>query len=342
MSRPEIHHNNSKEASLMGSPTYYQVAILILIFTVAIIGNILLILTIVTKKHLRTTGNVFVAGLAVSDIIFILCSVVAMDAGIHGYWRFSPEICTLNAIVITFSGVNSFYHLSVISIHRYFVLSNSTFYTVHVTERAAIIADVLIWVFSLCASIFPGLYLSEVRYHSPTRTCIFSYKLEEHPVYTIFIGVVAILIPFLISFICYIKIYRVIKKTRRTVLRHAELSSMQARRIHQQMQTTFSRFIVFVTFIGMNVPYAIIAILDDVVTHSDTFDTFYMITALLICANSAVNPIIYGALNARFREAYRELMVRMCLCRKKNQIHIISQYENHSMRHSSNDVPRVS
>ena len=82
--------NNKK---VLGEPTFTVIIIVYsILVTIAVIGNVIVMLTFLKRKHLWTTRNIFIFNLAISDFL-MACSIpfTVMD-GLTRFWFFPHSL----------------------------------------------------------------------------------------------------------------------------------------------------------------------------------------------------------------------------------------------------------
>lgn len=71
------------------------------------------------------------------------------------------------------------------------------------------------------------------------------------------------------------------------------------------------------------------------------FDPFYFSALMLMYANSAINPIIYGGLNESFRKGFREL-ITTAIGKYRQDSHGALEMNRRSVQHGENRIRRGS
>ena len=69
-------------------------------FLLALVGNIIVILIVVLNKRMKTTTNVFLLNLAVSDLMVgCFCMWVHLGNSITKEWPFGEYVCKVNTFM---------------------------------------------------------------------------------------------------------------------------------------------------------------------------------------------------------------------------------------------------
>ena len=188
---------------------------------------------------------------------------------------------------------------------------------------------------------FSGLTISKITYDHRTKTCIFD---REDWIFPLYISITVLLFPTVVSAVCYVKIYLMVKRSKEAIEKHQQQKTTSPKTTsagatghtghsesneNQMMSTTLppplppppskkssarqsmTRFLVFLTFLLMYSPYALVTVLDPI---SPLPDLLHGLAALILCANSMVNPIIYGIMNKSFRNSYIAIIRRLLPC----------------------------
>ncbi|GLD53559.1 alpha-1A adrenergic receptor [Lates japonicus] len=147
-----------------------------------VVGNILVILSVVCHRHLRTVTHYFIVNLAVADLL-LSSTVLPFSAilEILDRWVFGRAFCNVWAAVDVLCCTASIMSLCVISVDRYIGVSYPLRYPAIMTKRRALLAVMLLWVLSIIISIGPLFGWKEP---APEDESI--CKITEEPGYAIF------------------------------------------------------------------------------------------------------------------------------------------------------------
>lgn len=168
-----------------------------------IVGNILVILSVVCHRHLRTVTHYFIVNLAVADLL-LSSTVLPFSAilEIVDRWVFGRVFCNVWAAVDVLCCTASIMSLCVISVDRYIGVSYPLRYPTIVTKRRALLAVMLLWVLSVIISIGPLFGWKEP---APEDESI--CKITEEPGYAIFSAVGSFYLPLAVILAMYCRVY---------------------------------------------------------------------------------------------------------------------------------------
>uniref|UniRef100_A0A8D2N7B0 G-protein coupled receptors family 1 profile domain-containing protein n=1 Tax=Zonotrichia albicollis TaxID=44394 RepID=A0A8D2N7B0_ZONAL len=160
----------------------------------AIIGNILVILSVACNRHLRIPTNYFIVNLAIADLLLSF-TVLPFSATLEvlGYWVLGRIFCDIWAAVDVLCCTASILSLCAISIDRYIGVRYSLQYPTLVTRRRAILALLAVWVLSMVISIGPLLGWKEPA-PQDDREC----RITEEPFYALFSSLGSFYIPLIV------------------------------------------------------------------------------------------------------------------------------------------------
>ncbi|XP_046382292.1 octopamine receptor beta-3R-like [Ischnura elegans] len=192
------------------------------IILAAVLGNILVIVSVVRHRKLRVITNYFVVSLALADLLVALCAMT-FNASVEltGRWLFGPVICDLwNSLDVYFSTA-SILHLCCISVDRYYAIVRPLEYPLCMTRRTVVLALGHVWTLPALISftpIFLGWYTTAE--HLAFR--------REHPLecgfvvntaYALISSAVSFWVPALVMLCMYARIFREALRQRRALSR---------------------------------------------------------------------------------------------------------------------------
>ncbi|XP_077455985.1 alpha-1A adrenergic receptor [Stigmatopora argus] len=304
-----------------------------------VVGNILVILSVVCHRHLRTVTHYFIVNLAVADLL--LSSTVLPFSAVFEIlerWVFGRVFCNVWAAVDVLCCTASIMSLCVISVDRYIGVSYPLRYPAIMTKRRALLAVAFLWVLSVVISIGPLFGWKEPAPEDES-VC----KITEEPAYAIFSAVGSFYLPLTVVLVMYCRVYVVARRESRSLregqkreksdsefvtLRihrgNASVSDDEAlrRRTHFALRLLkFSREkkaaktlgIVVGCFILCWLPFFLVLPISSIFPVYRPPDVVFKITFWLGYFNSCINPIIYPCSNQEFKKAFQSLLGAHCL-----------------------------
>ncbi|XP_049829056.1 dopamine receptor 2-like [Schistocerca gregaria] len=183
-------------------------AALLLLFSAAtVFGNGLVIVAVARERYLHTATNYFVTSLAVADCLVGLVVMpfsAAYEVANHA-WFFGIDWCDAWRSLDVLASTASILNLCVISLDRYWAITDPFSYPARMTGRRAAALITAVWVCSGAIS-FPAIaWWRAVRpEHVPPYKCPFTENLS----YLIFSSTISFYLPLFVMVFTYYRIYR--------------------------------------------------------------------------------------------------------------------------------------
>lgn len=317
----------------------------------AIAGNILVILSVVCNRHLRTPTNYFIINLAIADLL-LSTTVLPVSATLEilNYWVFGRIFCDIWAAVDVLCCTASIMSLCVISIDRYIGVSYPLQYPGIVTEKRALLAMLGVWALSVVISIGPLF-----GWKQPPSENDMECPITEEPFYALFSSLGSFYIPLVVILAMYCRVYIVAKRTTKNleagVMRERMNSSELTLRIHKGSQVQeeqggsnpakgranqarssltvkllkFSREKKAAKTLGVVVgmftlcwlPFFLALPIGSFNVNLRPPDVLFKVIFWLGYFNSCLNPIIYPCYNREFKLAFIRILKCQCHQRKR-------------------------
>ncbi|XP_030630790.1 alpha-1D adrenergic receptor-like [Chanos chanos] len=304
----------------------------------AIVGNILVILSVLCNRHLRTVTNFFIVNLAVADLLLSLM-VLPFSATMEvlDCWVFGRAFCNVWAAVDVLCCTASILSLCMISIDRYIGVKHCLTYPTIVTERRAAMALVVLWCASMVVSIGPLMGWKE-----PPPSDDHECNITQEPGYALFSSLLSFYLPLTIILAMYFRIYVVARRTTDSLeaglKRERENTVEIVLRIHcrsaleepmhtpgrshlfnRSLSTRLKRFsrekkaaktlaIVVGVFILCWLPFFLVLPLGSLFPRLKPSENVFKLVFWLGYFNSCVNPLIYPCSSLEFRRAFSQLL----------------------------------
>ena len=137
--------SQAKAALVLG----LYVLILLLLF----LGNSLTLLVMLLNRRMRTIPNMFVASLAVSDVLLGLCSLVpfGIPVLVTSHWLFNDTACQFQGYITVALVVASIHTLVLMAVNRYYRIVKPAKYQRYFTKKKTLIMILVSWFSSFCA-----------------------------------------------------------------------------------------------------------------------------------------------------------------------------------------------
>ncbi|XP_026868409.2 alpha-1A adrenergic receptor [Electrophorus electricus] len=315
---------------------------------VAIVGNILVILSVLCNKHLQTVTNFFIVNLAIADLLLsVIVLPFSASLEVLGCWVFGRLFCNVWAAVDVLCCTASILSLCIISIDRYIGVKYCLKYPTIMTERRAGVILVVVWVSSMIISIGPLLGWKEPP-PSDESIC----KITEEPGYALFSSLFSFYLPLTIILVMYFRVYVVARRTTKSleagvkretnksmevVLRihcrslpedavtsskskhHPFRSSLSVRlmKFSREKKAAKTLAIVVGMFILCWLPFFFVLPLGSFFPALKPSEVVFKVIFWLGYFNSCINPLIYPCSSKEFQRAFTRLL--RCQCRRRRR-----------------------
>lgn len=286
---------------------YILGSVILMVGITGVIGNALVIYVFCRSSPLRTSGNMLVVNLAVSDFFMSLTqSPVFFVASLHRRWVFGELACELYAFCGGLFGICSMMTLTAIAVDRCLAITRPLALLGQVSQNRAGVVLALLWLYSLGWSLPPFFGWSAYVPEGLQTSCSWDYMSFTPSVrtYTILLFVFVFFIPLGLIAACYLAIFRAIRKTRKEVKR---LDSGETYKVLECIKTEWKMakvaLLIIILFVISWSPYSVVA-LTATAGYAHVL-TPYMnsIPAVIAKASAIHNPIIYAITHPKYRIA---------------------------------------
>ena len=226
---------------------------MVIIMTVAIFGNVMVIMVIAKHRGMRTRTNMFLCNLAIADLLTaVILMPFSLITVIKGRWIFGQTFCQFNGFTMPLFFVASIHTLMYISLHKYITINRP--FTRCMTRRRILLMIGAAWFWASLSGYVTVHGLNSVLYKPYTTQCGPSYPRDLrtylHPVY---ISLTCYLTPFFIMMFCYVRIFR---EMQQHSLRMEANSSLEKDLLfRQQRRITITLCVVLLVFVISWTPY---------------------------------------------------------------------------------------
>ncbi|KAL3205610.1 hypothetical protein MRX96_011097 [Rhipicephalus microplus] len=230
-------------------------AVLLLAFMVlAVLGNAMVVLTVLRHRGMRTRTNMFIVNLAIADILVALLDMpVSMATLLRGDWVMGQAFCQFNGFTMALLLMCSIHTLMYMSVHKYISITRPFSHRGEGYRKVAVFL-VAAWLWPFFCAITPFLGLTEIVYKRGASQCGPAYprdlKMYSH---SALITITNYFVPLGVMAFCYVNIFRVIADHMSRVKNHMGLHNS----VVQQKRINITLFLVLICFLLCWTPYMI-------------------------------------------------------------------------------------
>ncbi|XP_069563913.1 alpha-2B adrenergic receptor [Brachyistius frenatus] len=186
---------------------------LMVVFT--IVGNIMVIIAVLTSRSLRGPQNLFLVSLAAADILVATLIIpFSLANELLGYWYFKSLWCEIYLALDVLFCTSSIVHLCAISLDRYLSISRVT-YGRQRTPKSIKAAIVVVWLISAIISFPPLLSLNKSEVSDQASERGPQCQLNDERWYILYSTIGSFFAPCVIMILVYIRIYQIAKQRTR-------------------------------------------------------------------------------------------------------------------------------
>nr|XP_023652998.1 trace amine-associated receptor 1-like [Paramormyrops kingsleyae] len=279
---------------------------------VTITGNLLVITSIAHFKQLHTTTNCLILSLAVCDFflgVFIMpCSAMR---SVYGCWYLGDFVCKLHTSTDIMLSTSSIFHLSFISVDRYFAVCTPLLYRSIVNSVSLLLMIITSWVFPAIFAygmIFSDLNLKGSEHFFETQVqCVGGCTMFFSPASAAFSTIFSFFLPGLMMLGIYFKIYIVARRQARSIkdlTRQIKVEDGNGSAVSRKQERKKAKTLAVVVgvFLICWTPFFLCNIMDPFIGYSippTLTDALFWFGYM----NSSFNPLVYAFFYSWFRKA---------------------------------------
>ncbi|XP_069774004.1 alpha-2A adrenergic receptor-like [Narcine bancroftii] len=182
----------------------------IMVFTV--LGNVLVIIAVLTSRSLQAPQNLFLVSLAAADILVAtLVMPFSLANELLGYWYFKKVWCEIYLALDVLFCTSSIVHLCAISLDRYWSVTQPIQYNAKRTPRRIRCVILTVWFIAAVISFPPLLSTNKSFDLEEVPVC----RLNEEKWYILSSCIGSFFAPCIIMILVYMRIYQVAKQRSR-------------------------------------------------------------------------------------------------------------------------------
>ncbi|XP_029447722.1 alpha-2C adrenergic receptor [Rhinatrema bivittatum] len=184
----------------------------LIVFT--IVGNVLVVIAVLTSRALKAPQNLFLVSLASADILVAtLVMPFSLANELMGFWFFGRVWCDIYLALDVLFCTSSIVHLCAISLDRYWSVTQAVEYNLKRTPRRIKGTIVVVWLISAVISFPPLISMDRQPEDLASPQC----RLNDETWYILSSCIGSFFAPCLIMLLVYARIYQVAKLRTRTL-----------------------------------------------------------------------------------------------------------------------------
>ncbi|XP_064201035.1 alpha-2 adrenergic receptor-like [Anguilla rostrata] len=178
----------------------------LIVFTV--VGNVLVVIAVLTSRALKAPQNLFLVSLASADILVAtLVMPFSLANELMGYWFFGKVWCGIYLALDVLFCTSSIVHLCAISLDRYWSVTQAVEYNLKRTPKRVKGTIVIVWLISAVISSPPLISIDSNSDNALKPEC----ELNDDTWYILSSSIASFFAPCVIMILVYIRIYQVAK-----------------------------------------------------------------------------------------------------------------------------------
>ena len=286
-------------------------AILLVMAILCSIGNILICVAVYRNPRLRTSTNLFVIALAISDLLnSLMVMSLAVGVLITGKWPYGEIMCNVHAFFTLFSVYVSPTTMGLAAFNRYIRIVKSNRYRRMFTPFLSVMYIGAVWFFVAGYVSIPKLAgLTEYGFIPGYAVCTIIHPTDAVKIahYSIVVSLFLIL-PFSVAIVSYYNVFKTINHHNFNMAWTVQNVQHDGRLTVREIKITKSLAIIVFAFGLCWIPFWVIAVMQRF-TSSVVPRNVQLLCTFLLFFSSTVNPLIYAGTNEAFRAEFRRVLV---------------------------------
>ncbi|XP_023680164.1 growth hormone secretagogue receptor type 1-like [Paramormyrops kingsleyae] len=283
-----------------------------LLFLIGVTGNVMTILVVTMYKDMRTTTNLYLSSMALSDLLIFIC----MPLDLYRIWRYRPWnfgdlLCKLFQFISESCTYSTILSITALSVERYFAICFPLRAKVLVTKGRVRGIILLLWIVAFCSA-GPIFVLVGVEHENGTNSWETNEcKATEYAVgsglLTTMVWVSSIF--FFLPVFCLTVLYSLIGRKLWRRRRKEKIGPNISSRDKNNKQTVKMLAVVVFAFVLCWLPFHVgrylISKSSEAGSPLVSLISQYcnLVSFVLFYLSAAINPILYNIMSKKYRDA---------------------------------------
>ncbi|XP_046729909.1 trace amine-associated receptor 1-like [Silurus meridionalis] len=282
---------------------------------ITVIGNLLVIITVIHFRQLRTSTNDLVLSLAVADLLVGgIVMPPSMIRSVETCWYLGSTFCKIHSSLDVTVCTASIFNLCIISLDRYYAVCHPLLYHSKMTPTVIRFMIVVCW--SISAATGFGLIFLELNilgneeFYYNNFVCEGTCMVFQARVGAVVFSMLCFYLPSVIMICVYVRIFQIAQRQARAIQStNAQMKTAEekARMSKSERKATKTLAIIMGVFLSSWIPYFTCTCIDQLTAYfvpTVLYDVFIWVAYF----NSTFNPIIYAFFYSWFRHAFRVIL----------------------------------
>ncbi|CAD5111176.1 unnamed protein product [Dimorphilus gyrociliatus] len=308
---------------------------------VGFVGNTATLASLASFKKLRTIPNIYLANLAIADLL--VCCIIIPNTLIGYYGLYEKIHCRIIALISLMCLMVSVLTLGLVALNRYILIcrTRDTYEKIYTTKKT-LGSAICAWLYALLLFTPPYYTSAEYTYNTKLGACLFASKSPPSYFFILVCADFLVIFPTLnIMLFCYWKILKKFRDSRRKIGQtsvttttretNSETSEVPPRRAFvskddktrktgnksstnsKTMALVKNLLVITAAFLCSWMPLVITYKID---YYGSLTSSYYHFVFAVALAGSCLNFLIYAFLNRQLKDAY----ITLATCNRKRNI----------------------
>lgn len=298
-----------------------ETAVMVFITITSLLGNALLCIVIFRTNTLHRVTNYYVITLSCAGMLMASVDMPFIVSVLYnGEWVYGEFLCNLQGFTVLTLGIGTQLMIGLTAVNRYVCILKPNKYRRWFSIKSSITTIFCGWVSAIVTVAVPfALGYSNFHFNIQKATCFIRTENEiVDAIHSTFTLLIYIFSPLCAVIFCYYKVLCVVQKHKVSVGMTAKSRNQTSPRLTvEEINITYTLLAIVLGFLMCMIPVIVLEFLE-------TFCALCMTRAAHMaymycgCMSSAVNPLVYGLVNRRFRKAVKRII--LCKCRRTRRV----------------------
>lgn len=287
------------------------IALYSVVFLLGVSGNAVVVYVVIHNRAMQTITNIFIANLAVSDIIMCLLAVPFTPlSGLTQDWLFGDFLCHLVPMVMGVSVHVSTLTSTAVAVDRYFVIVHPFMPRMKVSVCMILIG--VIWSIAISISLPLAIFQKVTWIDSESvHACHEDWpEGTARQFFTVVSLILQYIVPCSIISFCYGRVSASLRRRAKTRIGSSSRTrdQMEIQRKRKTNKMLIAMVSIFVCcWLPLNVIQLILEYHQEVFNWKYFLLTFF-VTHVIAMSSTVYNPFLYAWMNENFRKEFKQVI----------------------------------